>query len=293
MKTERESGSDKDGYVIGIEIDKLRVRASLFDGRLKPVESLKLSADNMKNIGVKCMDIVEELIKKSGALPDKIEGIGIGGISKFSHIAKKIEKKFKARTFYAETAACAALGEIYLNPEADSAENILYIYSDLGACAVLKSRNLEILPQAVSGYLGPWDASFGITAIAKREVERGVGTKIAAACEGRIDRIDDAAVLEAARRDDEVAVNIVHSVGVTLGVRIAYLVNLVGPQAVIFGGGLEKAGGLLIEPIRNIIKKLALKSESGSLKIMPGKSGEDAVSLGAASFAIRKISCNG
>ncbi|MCX5686662.1 MAG: ROK family protein [Candidatus Omnitrophica bacterium] len=292
MKTERESGSDKDGYVIGIEIDKLCIKVSLFDSRLKPLEKVSFSADNVKNIGAKCADLIEELIKKSGIKHDEMKGIGIGTGAIAASLAKKIENKFNIRTFYAGTAVCAALGEIYLNPEADSAENILYIYSDLGACAVLKSRNLEILPQAVSGYLGPWDASFGITAIAKREVERGVGTKIAAACEGRIDRIDDAAVLEAARRDDEVAVNIVHSVGVTLGVRIAYLVNLVGPQAVIFGGGLEKAGGLLIEPIKNIIKKLALKSRSESLKIIPGKSGEDAASLGAASLAIREISCN-
>lgn len=292
MKTERKPDSDKERFVIGVEIDKLLIKGSLMDNRLKPTEGLIFSAGNVKNVGAKCVDLVEELIKKTGIQHDKIAGIGISTGDKFSYIAKKIENKFKIRTFSAETAVCAALGEIYLNSEAGAVENILYVYSDLGACAVLKNRNVETLPQEVSGYLKPWNAGFGLAAIAKREVERGVGTKIVAACGGRIDRIDDAAVLEAARQNDEVAVNIVHSVGVTLGMRVAYLVNLAGPQAVILGGNLGKAGELLIGPIKNSIKKLALKSKSESLNIMAGKLGEDAVSLGAASFAIRKISCN-
>ncbi|MFH0763904.1 MAG: ROK family protein [Candidatus Omnitrophota bacterium] len=288
MKIEQEHRLGKAGCAIGIEIDRLCVKASLFDDRLKPAGNLKLFADNTKSIGAKCMDIVGELIKKSGASPDKIEGIGIGGPGKLGHIAKKIEKKFKTRTFYAEAAECAALGEAYLNPEPAAVESILYVYSDLGACAVLNGRDLKTLPQEVSRYLKAWDASFSIAAIAKREVERGVGTKIAAICGGRVNRIDDAAVLEAVRRNDEVAVNIVHSVGVTLGVRVAYLVNLIGPQAVIFGGNLEKARELLYEPIKNIVKKLALESKSESLNIIPGKSGEDAASFGAASQVIRK-----
>lgn len=292
MKIEREHDSDRDRYIIGIEIDKLCIKASLVDSRLKPVEKVRFFADNVKAVGSKCADLVEELIKKSGIRHNGIGGVGIGADARPAPIAKKIEKKFNTRTFYAGAAACGALGEVCLNPEATGIEYVLYIYSDLGNCAVLKGGNAEVIPQEVSGYLRPWDASFGITAIAKREVERGVGTKIAAACEGRIDRIDDAIVLEAARQNDEVAVNIIHNVGVTLGMRAAYLINLVGPQAVILGGNLEKAGGLLIEPIKDIIKKLALKSKTESLKMMYGKLGEDAVCLGAASLAIRKISCS-
>lgn len=288
MKTEREHDPDANKYIIGIEIDKLCIKASLMDSRLKPLENIRFSADNVKSVGTKCAGLIEELIKKSSIRYDEIKGIGIGNGAHPASVAKKIEKKFKTKTFYAGAAACGALGEVYLNPEVAGIKNILYIYSDLGDCIVLKNGNIEVPPQEVSGYLEPWDAGFSMTAIAKREVERGVGTKIVAACEGRIDRIDDAVVLEAARQSDEVAVNIVHSVGVTLGMRIAYLVNLVDPQAAILGGNLGRAGELLSKPIKDIIKKLALKSKSGSLKIMHGKLGEDAVYLGAASLAIRK-----
>jgi len=153
METERKPESDKERYVIGLEIDKLRIKGSLVDSRLKPLESLEFSADNVKSVGVKCADLVEELIKKSDIQHDKIYGIGMGAGEKSIPIAKNIENKFKIRTFYAEAAACAALGEIYLNPDAAAVGYILYVYSDLGACALLKSRNLEVLPQEVSSLM--------------------------------------------------------------------------------------------------------------------------------------------
>ncbi len=289
MKTERSRNLNKDEYAIGIEIDKLCVRAVLVNNRLEPVNNLKFSTNDIKSISARCIDLVEELIKKPGIPSDNIKAIGIGADPKFVSVAKKIEKKFKIRAFYGGNHTCAALGEICSNPEAGCIEDIIYVYSDLGAGVALKGGNVKALPQEVSRYLEPWDASFGIAEIAKREVARGVGTKIVTVAGGRMENINNTVVSEAARQNDEVALNIMHSIGVTLGMRIAYLVNLSSPQVVILGGGLEKTETLLAEPITNTVKKLALRSKSESLKIVLGKAGEDAVSIGAASLAVREI----
>lgn len=291
MKTKRSYNLDKDEYAIGIEIEKLSVRALLVNSRLEPVDKLKLSVDGIRSVGGKCIDLVEELIKKSGIPSGSLKAVGIGGGPRFVSVAKKIEKKFQIRTFYSGNAVCGAFGEIYLNPEVSAVEDLLYVYSDLGAGVILKGEEIKALPAEESRYLMPWDASFGISEIAKREVARGVGTKIVAVAGGRMENIDNAVVSEAARQNDEVALNITHNVGVNLGLRIAYLVNLLGLQVVILGGGLEKTEQLLVGPITDIIGKLALKSKSESLKIISGKAGEDAVTIGAASLAIREIFC--
>jgi len=72
-------------------------------------------------------------------------------------------------------------------------------------------------------------------------------------------------------------------------VRIAYLVNLFNPEVVVVGGGVEKAGELILDPIRKAVKKLAFSEQAGIVKIITSALGEDAVSLGAASLAVREI----
>ena len=74
-----------------------------------------------------------------------------------------------------------------------------------------------------------------------------------------------------------------------LGIRIAYLVNLFNPEVVVIGGGIEKAGEIILEPIRKTVKKLAFSEQANIVKIMSSALGENSVSLGAASLAIREI----
>ena len=281
----------KDKYAIGIDIGQNFIRTSVVDSAFKPVNSLAVSIHGVRGVSEKCINLVEELMNKSELAPDDIEAIGLGAGRKFASTSEKIRRKFNVGTYYGDSAACAACGEKFLNDDISGLENILYIYSDLGSAVILKGKKIMTFPPEKSKYLEPWHASFGIREIAIREVARGVGTKIVTIAGGRMDSVDDAAVSEAARQGDEVASNIIHSVGVTLGLRIAYLVNLFNPQAIVLGGGMEKEQTMLSGPITGIIKKLALRSNSQELKIMAGKLGEDAAIIGAASLAASKISC--
>ena len=104
-----------------------------------------------------------------------------------------------------------------------------------------------------------------------------------------MENITEETVIEAARNNDEVALSIMRSVGMSLGLRIAYLVNLFSPKSIVIGGGIEKAGGLISEPIKKTVKKLSFKDRSSAVAIMPGILGDEAVSLGAASLAAREI----
>jgi predicted NBD/HSP70 family sugar kinase len=151
------------------------------------------------------------------------------------------------------------------------------------------SKEEEILFLRSSQYLKPWGMDLGIIKMAKHEIEKGVGTKIVACAKGDPKNISTEVVIEAAKQDDEIATDIIRNAGMNLGVRIAYLVNLFNPEVVVVGGGVEKAGELILDPIRKTVKKLAFSEQADIVKIITSALGEDAVSLGAASLAVREI----
>jgi glucokinase len=74
--------------------------------------------------------------------------------------------------------------------------------------------------------------------------------------------------------------------------RIAYLVNLFKPAALIVGGGLETAGSMIMGPIEKTVRRFARSGDFASVKIFPGSIGEGAVSIGALSLAVREVFLN-
>ena len=74
-----------------------------------------------------------------------------------------------------------------------------------------------------------------------------------------------------------------------LGVRIAYLVNQLGPQIVIVGGGIEKAENLFMAPLESSMRKFLLKEMADKIRFVPAVLGDDACVKGAASLALREI----
>ena len=298
-------------YVIGLDIGISNIIATITDFSINVIAKVKIPspAGEAKAAALKA---VEELLKISKVEKDKIKAIGIGATysnGHFSSVRKAIVEKFGIDTFMGSDAACAAFGEKQLNPKAN-AEDLLYMYSDIGCGIVIKgdayfgaggnageiqisrehiSREEELLFFRGSQYLKPWGVDLGITQAAKHEIEKGIGTKIVACAKGDLKNITTEAVIEAAKQDDDLAADIIRNAGMSLGIRIAYLVNLFNPEVVVVGGGIEKAGELILEPVRKTVKKLAFSGQASIVRIITSALGEDAVSLGAASLAIREI----
>lgn len=286
----------KDEYIIGVDIASPEFIAIMVDAGLNIVGKTKAPRQkgNAEEISGKIAELIQGLIKEVKIDPNKVKAIslGVSGTKPLS-LKSKVEKKTGIKIFMEDNVACASLVEKRLNPEAD-VENLLYIYSDIGYGIVMKgasSFGAEGGPGEIYGtqYLRPWDAELGIARAARKEVEKGVGTYIVELAKGEINNVTEDVVIEAARQKDEVASDIVESVGISLGVRIAYLINLFNPEIVVIGGGIEKADKLILEPINKIVKRLALRERRDTVKIIPGVLGEDAVSLGAAAFAVREI----
>lgn len=285
-------------FAIGIFIGKKEIRAALTDIGLNIKMRKQAPRPKDRQVPSAVIALIGDVIKSSkiGKSDIKTIGIGIPG-AQFSAIAGAVRKKVGIEAFTGPSAVCAAFAERCLDGGADT-DNLLYIYSDLGEGVVLQgdtcvgaSEDANLMDGKLR-YLRPWDEYLSIEMSARREVARGVGTRIVSLARGSIDNITGETVLEAARGDDEVALNIVQSAGINLGLRIAYLINLFAPRVIVIGGGVQKAGDIIFTPVKKMVERLAFRDHLGSLKIISSTLGEDAVDIGAASLAIREIFIN-
>jgi predicted NBD/HSP70 family sugar kinase len=237
---------------------------------------------------------------------DPRRGRTTGSISAFR---EAVESKFQLPVFIGNDATCAAFGEKRLSLERNI-ENMLYVYSDVGCGIIIKgdiycgtggsAGEIQLSSELVNEeeakstarelyYLRPMGVDLGIVAKAKEAIEEGVGTKILELANGKPAEIALDKVIKAAESGDKLAAELIGSAGINLGTRIAYLINLFNPEVVVIGGGIEKAGELILEPIRRTVRKLAFEEPAAKVRIIPSALGDEAVALGAASLVLREV----
>lgn len=267
-----------DNYVVGIAAGDDGISGAVADIGLNIVKKLKNPTGDI-------VSFLEELTKKTSLSRDKMKAIGLAVTDKDqSRTAGDIKKRTGIDVYTASPAVCAALGESNMSRDAD-AETMLYIYSDLGYGVMLKDGAFS----EKDAYLQPWPVHLGMAEMAKREVAKCVGTAIVDVAKGEMANITGDTVMKAALAKDEVALEIVQSTGLSLGIRVAYLVNLFNPKVIMVGGGIEKAGELILGPMKKTAKRFALKAYSDKFRIVSCALGEDAAMLGAAALAAREI----
>lgn len=88
--------------------------------------------------------------------------------------------------------------------------------------------------------------------------------------------------VRAARAGDERAINGLCEVGRWLGIGIANLVVVLNPDRVVIGGGVAGAGELLLEPIRDEVRRRVHVTSLEALEIVPAELGVWAGAVGAA-----------
>lgn len=96
-------------------------------------------------------------------------------------------------------------------------------------------------------------------------------------------------ILDAALKEDMLAIELIEEVGNTLGKHIAGLINLFNPELVIIGGVVALTGDYLLLPIRSTIKKYSLNLVSKDTGIKLSKLGDKAGVIGACLLARSKM----
>lgn len=304
----------KENCCIGVDICDGNLSAILVDIGMNIISKKHIPRpENNQDIAPAVVSLIEEVMRSSGIAAESVKAIGISACCEsLLPVRDAVASRFNINTLIGSAAVCGAYAQKRFNPAA-AVEKLLFIYSDLchgifidgdictGCIGILGETEEPLAPAVDMGaavssaqverlkYLSPWSPYLGMVETAKREVVRGVGTKIVSLSGGDIDKVTEDVMIDAARQNDETALNIIQSVAITIGLRTAYLVNLFGPEVVVIGGGPEKARDLMFPFINKMVKRLSLKKYADNVKIVACSLGDEGLCMGAAALAVREV----
>ncbi|MBI4336001.1 MAG: ROK family transcriptional regulator [Candidatus Omnitrophica bacterium] len=311
-------------HVIGVELGLKQIKAVLTDLEANVIASSRKDrpGEDAESI-INCITgVVEDVIQASKLDKSKIKGIcvaasglvdkeagtvhsTIGTTSVFLPINLTMERKFDIYTFLENDATAAAYGEWALSLDLDT-KVMLYMYSGVG-CGIVINGEVFRGATGVAGEtslknhleptdlwigklsaLGPWAAHLGIPEEVKARIKGGAESKVSK-LQKDLDNLTLETVFKAAKENDKVSIEAIEMAGNTLGVRIAFLVNLLNPDVVVIGGGIEQAGSTLLDSVRKAVRRWAFEEMAEAVKIIPARLAENSVSLGAATLVIRSV----
>jgi predicted NBD/HSP70 family sugar kinase len=221
-----------------------------------------------------------------------------------------IEKEFNLPALIENDATSACFGEHWLNLE-QGYKNVIYMFSGVGCGIILngeiyrgaqgyagevsiynfKEQDLFNCELGNSCFIKRWEMDMGIIDDVKARLsrEKELAAKFFKLTSSTQDNVDLKSVFIAARSKDPIASAALDTAAKRLGVKVAYLVNLLNPQVVIIGGGLEEAGEDFLNKVSSTVKDWAFREASENLKIVYSQLRENTVALGAASLVMQKI----
>lgn len=144
----------------------------------------------------------------------------------------------------------------------------------------------ETCPCGNNGCLENYASARGMIAKAVSMLERGTESLLRECCKGNFYKVTTEEIYRAALDGDSLSREILKDAGRALGVGIANLINLLGPQAVILGGGLIGAWNIYVQEAIKEASRRAFRELFESVMIIPSSLGDDAGVVGAASLVL-------
>jgi glucokinase len=233
--------------------------------------------------------------------------LGNRDVSVCISIKDSFEKRFNIPTFVENDANAAVLGEKWLGLDRDL-RHMLYMFSGVGVgilidgeiyrgatgsageLGVYNPKQLD--PQVVQSqalHLGRWEMDLSIASRAQQLIREGADSILKEIEGGQVENVTIKEVIKAAKERDPVAVRAIEEGGRNLGLKISFLVNLLNPEIVVIGGGIEDCGAILLDAVKDTVKTWALEEAAAQVKIIPSAFGENAVALGVVGIVAREV----
>ncbi|MCK9603596.1 MAG: ROK family protein [Candidatus Omnitrophica bacterium] len=221
-----------------------------------------------------------------------------------------IEKEFNLPVLIENDATSACFGEYWLDL-AHGVKNIIYMFSGVG-CGIMANGELYTGSHGYAGETSIYnykeaDLLNCKTAqgcfLKRSEIDLGIIEEIKANLSNdkeaakdffqltasNMDNLDLKSVFIANRARNNIAVSAFNTAAKRLGIKIAALVNLLNPEVVVIGGGLEEAGEDFLNKVNQTVREWAFRETTDDLQIVYSQLRENAVALGSASLVIEKV----
>ncbi|MFE8702477.1 ROK family glucokinase [Cytobacillus sp. FJAT-54145] len=278
------------------------------------------NSDEGKNITINIAKAIDQKLNEIGQSKDKLLGIGMGAPGPVDYstgiiyntvnlgwkdnypLKDLLEVETSLPAFIDNDANCAALGEMWKGA-GDGAKDLVCVTLGTGVGGgVIANGNIV---QGISGAAGeighitsvpeggaPCNcgkkgcletvaSATGIVRIATERVKNGSTGKLYEIFE-KDKKVTAKDVFDCAREQDPIALEVIEEVSFHLGLALANLGNTLNPEKIVLGGGVSKAGDILLQSVQKNFDKFSFSRVKESTKIAVATLGNDAGVIGAA-----------
>jgi len=312
------------GFVIGVGLNLTNMVGILTDlkGNIITKTQVARPRPSVKEVSECVLDIVREILRRSKEYAANIKGIGVGvaGLinketgsihwpQKMNHyytyasadipLKGLMEKEFDLPCLIENDATSACFGEHWLGI-GQNYKNIIYMFSGVG-CGIMVNGDIYRGAKGYAGELSVYNykeqddfiCQVGSDCFIKRwEMDLGIIEEVNNSYikeKKPAENLDLKSVFNLARSGDPAATGALRKAARRLGIKISYLVNLLNPELVIIGGGMEDAGEDFLKQVNAAVLGWAFRESTENLRLSYSQLRENSVALGAASLVIQKI----
>jgi predicted NBD/HSP70 family sugar kinase len=313
-------------YFIGVDVKRYYVNIGMIDFKkhiISTEQKIEYPLENTQQSLNALIDIINKFIKETGLSKEKILGMGINLSGRINNntgysysyfhfqeesLAAIIEKEIGVKAFLENDSNAMAYGE-FLHGVVQNEKNILYIHLDHGT-----GSGIIIDGKVYYGRSG-FSGEFGHIPFFNNDIICGCGKKgcletevsgiallrktkeklqqgNASILTSKYKNVDDLKLedlIEAAKNEDVLMIELLAEMGDLLGKAISALINLFNPELVILGGILAESGDYLRLPTKSAINKYSLSLVNNDTQLKSSKLGESAGVIGACLIARNKL----
>jgi len=309
-------------YFIGVDVKRYYVNIGLLDFKknLQTVrEMVPFRLENTPESLQALTQIIKDFLSEFESIRSRILGVGINLTGRINHVtgysysffhfqeeplSQIIRKEIGIPTFLENDSRAMAFGE-FMGGAVKNERNVLFINIDFGlGMGILINGGLYYGKSGFSGELGhiPFfqnelichcgkkgcletEASGGALLSSVKERIRSGNSSILGMKHSDLDALRLEDVMDAARNEDTLVIELLSEMGDKLGKAMAILINIFNPELVILGGKVSEAGDLLRLPIRNALNKYSLGLVNNDTQVRTSKLGERAGVMGGCLIA--------
>jgi glucokinase len=303
-------------YAIGIDLGGTNLRVALISGDGEIVRKIKKASSEQVIDSV--LNAVEEIQQGD------IVGIGLGvaglidrkrgrvftspnlrGLESIDFV-REIRGRFNVPVVIENDANVAALGEktagagkgfdsfVLLSLGTGIGGGIIHkgkllnVPSEIGHMSI--NADAEKCPCGNNGCLENYASARAMISKVIAMLEKDTESILKGCCKGSIYKITPEDIYKAALEGDMLSREILRDAGRFLGVGLANIINILGPEAIILTGGLIGAWNIYVQEAIKEASRRAFKELFDAVKIIPSSLGDDAGIVGAASLVFMQTS---
>lgn len=313
------------GYIIGVDLGGTRYRVAIADtdGIMVSKKSFPTDADKGKDSVIsRIVGSVREVSKNYPTENLFAVGIGVPGpVEPWSGIVysppnlpgwgevpikEHFQNQLKLPVYVGNDANLAALGEHRFGAGAGVSDMVyITVSTGIGGGVIANGKLLlgthglagEIGhmtidrngPRCPCGNIGCLEAlasGTSIARIARERLESGEQSLIIDLIGQDLEKVTGEVVVEAARKNDRLAMDVMETAAENLGIGVVNVVHIFNPALVIIGGGVSNAEDLIFQPVIRIVRERVMSRLQEGLAIVPAALGDDAGLFGAIALAM-------